>query len=224
MRHDKRFEQLETLDNYELEHSSQDIRGRPLVSANGEKYGIITDLLVDRNAERVAAVRLDNGKVCAVEPLEIHDNAVVYGAAAEEYATAGGSDVDEERIPIVEEQVVIGKRMADTGRTINVRTQVVSDTVEEDVTLRHEHVSIERNPVNREMSTADAEALLRDGKTITMTERDEELVVGKKAVVTDEVVVRKTASDEVEHVTETVRRTEVDVDGDGRTDGRTDRR
>ena len=45
-----------------------------------------------------------------------------------------------------------------------------------------------------------------------MTEHDEEAVVGKDAVVTDEVVVRKTADDRVERVEETVRKTKVDVD------------
>lgn len=230
MRHDKRYEGLETLDNYELEHKSQDIRGRPLVSASGQKYGIIQDLLVDRNANRVAAVKLDNGKICAVEPLEIHENAVVYGAEAETFADTGGdhvesradsdrsrltggTDVDEERIPIVEEQIVIGKR-ADVGRTINVRTNVVSDRVAEDVTLHEERVTIEHNPINRELSSSEAEAMLIDGKTVTMTERNEEVVVGKKAVVTDEVVIRKEGHDRTEHVEETVRRTEVDVDGD----------
>lgn len=215
MRHDRRYENLAALDDYELEHSSQDIRGRPLVSASGEKYGIIRDLLVDPDHSRVAAVRLDNGKVCAVEPLEIHENAVVYGAAAEEYATTGGTEVDEERIPVIEEQVVIGKRVADHGRQINVRSRVVTERVGEDVHLRKEHVTIERNPVNRELSSTEAESLLRDGATVTMTERDEEVVVGKKAVVTDEIVVRKEAEDRVEHVEETVRRTEVDIDGDG---------
>ncbi len=159
-------------------------------------------------------MRLDNGKVCAVEPLEIHENAVVYGAAAESYAAAGGKDVDEERIPVVEEQVVIGKRMSDTARTINVQSRIVSDTVAEDVHLRDENVSVERRPVNREVSSADAAALLDEGQTVTMTERNEEVVVGKKAVVTDEVVVSKTAGDRVERVEETVRRTEVDIDRD----------
>jgi uncharacterized protein (TIGR02271 family) len=231
MRHDKRYEGLETLDNYELEHRSQDIRGRPLVSASGEKYGIIQDLLVDRNANRVAAVKLDNGKICAVEPLEIHENAVVYGADAESFADTAGDhvesrtdydnragstgsvDTDEERIPIVEEQLVIGKR-AETGRTINVRSRLVSDRVSEDVTLHEEHVTIEHNPINRELSSSEAEAMLIDGKTVSMTERNEEVVVGKKAVVTDEVVVRKEGHDRTEHVEETVRRTEVDVDGE----------
>lgn len=231
MRHDTRYEGLETLDGYELEHQSQDIRGRPLVSATGEKYGIIQDLLVDRDGSRVAAVKLDNGKICPVEPLEIHDNAVVYGAQAESFADAGGehvesrtdlgtranltggTGVEEERIPIVEEQLVIGKR-AEMGRSINVRSRVVADRVAEDVTLHEERVTIEHNPINRELSSSEAEAMLIDGKTVTMTERNEEVVVGKKAVVTDEVVVRKEGHDRTEHVEETVRRTEVDVDGE----------
>ncbi len=215
MRHDTRYEKLDTLDNYELEHSSQDIRGRPLVSATGEKYGIIEDLLVDRDHNRVAAVRLNDGRVTPVEPLEIHDNAVVYGEAAVAHAEAGvaqGHVVEEEVVPIVEERVAIGKRVADRGHTINVRTRVVSERVAEDVHLRDEDVTVQRRKVNERVPTDQAEALLKGDRTVTMTERDEEAVVAKDAVVTDEVVVRKTAGDRVERVEETVRKTQVDID------------
>lgn len=213
MRNDTRFEELDSLDDYQLENESQDIRGRPLVSPNGEQYGVIQDLLVDNDRDRVVAVRLEDGRCCAVEPLEIHDNAVVYGEAAEAYARQGGSAVSEEVIPVVEERVAIGKRVAENGRNINVRTRVVSDTVSEDVHLRDESVSVEKRPVERVVSGREAEDLMK-GKTVSMTERDEELVVAKDAVVTDEVVVRKTAGDHVERVEETVRKTDVDVDVD----------
>ncbi|MDT0576728.1 DUF2382 domain-containing protein [Croceicoccus sp. F390] len=211
MRHDTRYEKLDTLDHYELEHESQDIRGRPLVSTTGEKFGIIKDLLVDPDHNRVAAIRLEDGRVCAVEPLEIHDNAVVYGEAARAHAETGGAAVVEEVVPVVEERVVVGKRVADTGKTINVRTRVVGETVAKDVHLRDETVSVDRRPVNRAVSGAEAEALLKGG-SVSMTERDEEVVIGKETVVTDEVVVKKTAADRVEHVEEEVRKTEVDVD------------
>lgn len=158
-------------------------------------------------------MRLDNGKVCAVEPLEIHEDVVVYGDAAIAHARTGGDAVTEEVVPIVEEKVAIGKRVADSGKRIIVRSRVVTDTVGKDVNLRKEHVEVGKRPVNRDVSTADAEALLK-GKTVSMTERSEEAVVGKKAVVTDEVVIRKTADDKVKHVEETVRRTKVDVDVD----------
>ena len=216
MRHDSRYDDLDTLDNYELEHKSQDIRGRPLVSPEGKKFGVIKDLLVDRDHNRVTAIRLDDGRACGVEPLVIHDNSVVYGEAAVAHAKTGGSAVSEEVVPVVEEQVAIGKRVADHGRDITVTSRVVKDKVSEDVHLRDEHVSVDKRPVNRDVTGKEADALLK-GKTVSMTERDEEVVVGKKAVVTDEVVVKKTADDRVEHVDETVRRTEVDVDRDGKT-------
>lgn len=215
MRHDTRYEQLDTLGDYELENSSQDIRGMPLVNPQGERLGIIDELLVDRDQNRVAAVRLEDGRVTPVEPLEIHDNVVVYGEAARTHAEAGvaeGKVVEEEIIPIVEERVAIGKRVADHGRAINVRTSVVSDRVSEDVHLVDEDVSVERRRVDERISGDKAEAMLGGDRTVTMTEHDEEAVIAKDAVVTDEVVVRKTAGDRVEHVEETVRKTQVDID------------
>ena len=228
MRHDKRYDELDRLDNYELVNKNQDIRGLPLVNENGERFGIIKDLLVGKDRDEVQAVELEDGSRVPVEPLEIHDNAVVYGAAARTHAEKGvaaGHVVEEERVPIVEERLAIGKRVAEHGRGITVKTRVVSDTVTEDVTLHKEHVDVERRAVNERMDPADAEAILNQGdKVVSMTEKDEELVVGKDAVVTDEVVVRKTADEEVEHVSETVRKTKVDVDGDTNVDRDRDRR
>lgn len=115
----------------------------------------------------------------------------------------------------MEEQVVIGKRVDEDGKRISVRSRVVTDTVGEDVQLRKEHIDVDKRAVNRDISSEDADQLFQ-GETMTMTERNEEAVVGKKAVVTDEVVISKTAKDTVEHVEENVRRTEVDVDVDGK--------
>lgn len=223
MRHDKRYEELDALGDWKLEDSSQDIRGRPLVGPEGERFGVIDDLLVDRDNERVTAVRLEDGRVTPIEPLVIHDNCVVYGEEAARYADQGvaeGHVVDEEVVPIVEERVAIGKRVADHGRVINVRTGVVTDTVTEDVRLRDEDVSVEKRPVDRRVSAADADGMF-EGKSVSMTERSEEAVVAKEAVVTDEVVIKKTAADRVEHVEETVRKTDVDVDTDGNSRRRT---
>lgn len=90
MKHDKRFEELDATDDYKLVHKDQDIRGRPLVSPTGTQYGTIDDLLIDKEQKRVAAIRLDDGRIAAVEPLEIHDDRVVYGEAAETYARDHG--------------------------------------------------------------------------------------------------------------------------------------
>lgn len=77
-RHDDRFGELDSLSDWKLEHSSQDIRGYPLVSPTGHRYGKIDDMLVDKAKEHVAAVRLDDGRMCGVEYLDIKNDHVVY--------------------------------------------------------------------------------------------------------------------------------------------------
>jgi uncharacterized protein (TIGR02271 family) len=127
-----------------------------------------------------------------------------------------GNTVEEERIPIVEEQLQVGKREVARGGA-RVRSYVREVPVHEQVNLREEHVSVERRPVDQKLGAADLNSgdLLRD-RTIEMTETSEEAVVGKQARVTEEVVVKKTAEERVEQIDDTVRRTEVDVDNDMR--------
>lgn len=79
------FKALEELDNWQLEDSDQDIRGRMLVTTTGTGIGRIDHLLVDRGHERVAAVRLTDGQTFPVEPLLIKKDVVVLlGETAEE--------------------------------------------------------------------------------------------------------------------------------------------
>jgi uncharacterized protein (TIGR02271 family) len=120
--------------------------------------------------------------------------------------------VAEEHIPIVEEELRIGKREVNRGGA-RVRSYVREIPVHEQVSLREEHVSVERRPVNQTLSAGELNSgdLLRD-RTIEMTETSEEAVVAKEAHVAEEVVVRKTAEERVEQVEDTVRRTEVDID------------
>ena len=88
--------------------------------------------------------------------------------------------------------------------------------MQEQVTLREEHVRVERRPADRPVAAGD-DALFRE-RTIEATESAEEAVVSKEARVTEEVVVRKTAEERTETVSDTVRRTEVEVeDQRGRT-------
>ena len=74
--------------------------------------------------------------------------------------------------------------------------------------LREEHVEVDRRPVDRAATADDA---FRD-RTIEATETAERPVVEKEARVKEEVVVRKTAEERTERVTDTVRRTEVEVE------------
>jgi uncharacterized protein (TIGR02271 family) len=124
-----------------------------------------------------------------------------------------GQQVAEEHIPIVEEELVVGKREVSRGGA-RVRSYVREVPVHEQVTLREEHVDVERRPVNERLDRGALERdpdLLRD-RTIEMTETAEEAVVGKEARVVEEVVVSKTVDQRTEQIDDTVRHTEVEID------------
>jgi uncharacterized protein (TIGR02271 family) len=124
-----------------------------------------------------------------------------------------GGMTNEERIPIVEEQLRVGKRETDRGR-VRVRSYIVETPVNETVTLREEHVHVERRAVDQPLSAADD--AFRE-RTIEAVEHGEEAVVSKEARVREELVIRKDVEQRDETISDTVRRTEVEVD-DGRTD------
>ncbi len=130
------------------------------------------------------------------------------GATAQTAANLTGRD---EAIPIVQEQIRVGKREAHAGR-VRVRSYVVETPVEEQVTLREEHVHVERRAVDRPVTGT--EAVFQD-RVIEATESSEEAVVQKEARVVEEVVVSKEATEHTETIRDTVRRTEVEVDKDG---------
>ena len=123
-----------------------------------------------------------------------------------------GQTVAEEHIPIVEEQLRVGKREVSRGG-VKVRSYIKEVPVHEQVSLREEHVDVERRQVNQPVSAAGLTGDVFQEISFEMTETSEEAVVAKEARVREELVVKKTAEEHVEQIDETVRRTEVDVDG-----------
>jgi len=111
-------------------------------------------------------------------------------------------------VPIVEEQIAVGKRQIERGGAV-IHTRVIETPVTEQVTLREEHIHVERHPVNRPVS--DTDTAFREA-TINMTEKAEEAVVGKTARVVEEVIIGKEATQHTETIRDTVRRTDVDID------------
>lgn len=114
----------------------------------------------------------------------------------------------ETAIPIIEEQLQVGKQTVEIGGA-RIRSRIVERPVEASVRLREEHVVIERHPVNRAPSNADL-ASFTEG-SIDIIERAEVPIVNKQARVVEEVAVGKNVTEHEETVRETVRRTEVDV-------------
>jgi stress response protein YsnF len=96
-----------------------------------------------------------------------------------------------------------------------VRSYVVETPVSEQVNLRQENVHIERRPDDRALTGS--EEFFQD-RTIHLEERSEEAVVSKEARVREEIMLSKEVEQSTETVSDTVRRTEVEVD-DERTGG-----
>ncbi len=118
-------------------------------------------------------------------------------------------------LPIVEEQLRIGKRTVERG--VNVRTTSQEVPVQETVNLREENVTVDRRPVDR--AVGNAPDAFREG-TIEITEMAEVPIVSKEARVVEEVVVGKEVTERQETVRDTVKRTEVEVDEVNQTDNR----
>ena len=119
--------------------------------------------------------------------------------------------VAEERIPIVEEELRVGKREVERGGA-RVRSYVTETPVSEQINLREEHVSVERRPVEGQSGEAELGGDMFKDREISMTETAEEAVVDKEARVREELVVRKTAEEHSETVQDNVRHTEVEID------------
>ena len=119
----------------------------------------------------------------------------------------------EQSVPIVEEDVRVGKRSVNRGG-VRVHTRVVTEAKEVPVHLRDESIHVETRKIDRAATEAELADAFQE-RTIEVTETDEEAVVSKEARVTGEVVVGKTVEDKTETVRENVRRTEVDVDETG---------
>ncbi len=125
-------------------------------------------------------------------------------AAAPAAATAGGAV-----IPIVEEQIEVGKRTVQRGG-VRVYRKLVETPVEQSVNLREEHVTVDRHAVNRDATPG--ELSMQGDRTIELTETAEEAVVGKSAMVVEEVRIGKEVTNRAQQIHDTVRRTEVDVE------------
>lgn len=130
----------------------------------------------------------------------------VTGHGSQQRAT---STSDNTAIPVIQEELRVGKREVQRGG-VRIFQRVVESPVNEAVNLREEHVNVERRPVDQPISGADLAAF--EEKTIELRETAEEAVVQKSARVVEEVVVGKQVSEHQEQISDTVRHTEVEIE------------
>lgn len=206
MQEQQQFRPLADLNDYELKNADQDIRGKSVVDPAGQRIGEVRELLVDRDHDRVAAVRLDDGAVLPVEALEREGETVFVRGAEASPATA-----QEARIPLVREEMLIGRRTFERGG-VEVMSHIVEEPVREQIALREERITVETRPASPDSMEVPANAFRE--RTVAMAATGEEAVVSKEVRVVGEVVVRKEFDERLEQVTDTVRHTEIDVRDD----------
>jgi len=163
-----------------------------------------------REGRTALSVHLDDGTRRAEIEEILHREGALDGPAVDSPSVdtmAATQRRDEQHIPVVEEELEVGKRQRE--ERYRVRVYTTERPVEETVNLRDERVVIERRPVADGGTGRIEQPAARDFEVV---EKHEEPVVAKKAKVTEEVVVRKDVSERTETVSDKVRETHVDVD------------
>jgi uncharacterized protein (TIGR02271 family) len=128
----------------------------------------------------------------------------------ERFEAESDGKTSEQAVPVIEERLDVEKRKVAQGG-VRATSRVQERPVEETVTLKEEHVEAERRDVDRPLSDEEAKAAFQD-RTIELNETAEELEIRKEARVVGEVALGKRVTERDEKVTDTVRRTEVDVE------------
>jgi uncharacterized protein (TIGR02271 family) len=183
------------------------LRGR-----GDELMGEIAEHGFGKEDAREFAEAADKGKtlVAARVPEEKLERAVAIMERFETYQDRGSEGAGAEAVQLVEEELSVGKRKVASGG-VRITTSVSEQPVKETVRLREEHVGAERRSADRVLSAEKAEAAFEE-KTVEMMGTREKAEVRKEARVVGEVALTKETKERQQTVTDTVRRTDVEVE------------
>ena len=231
---------ISDLSDYTIEKGDPDPRGWHVVTSDGNRAGVVEDLLVDTSAMKVRQLVValdarnpaggDERVAVSVDDVELREgrhevfaktlSGTAYPASASsadyDYSRSGAEEQEGGRLTRSEEELHIGKREVSRGEA-RVGKHVETERISEPVTRRREEVVIERRPVEAGART-DASTIGSDEVRIPLSE--EELVVEKRPVVKEELVVGKRVVEEHDVVEAEVRREEFDIDPTTRTSER----
>jgi hypothetical protein len=113
-------------------------------------------------------------------------------------------------VPIVEEELSVAKSKSANGG-VRVTSSISETPVEETVTLKEETVKAKRKGADRVLDADEAEGAFEE-KTVEMMGTKEEAEVRKEARVVGEVEIQKEAQERQKTVSDTVRKTDVEVE------------
>jgi stress response protein YsnF len=160
-------------------------------------------------------------------PVDVHDRAITTGiapaahvetvaaavaaepiVAAQQVAVSDKlAEKHDEVLRLAEEQLEVGKRMVETGKT-RIRRFVTEREVSADVTLHEEHAELLRRAVT-DQAVGDIDWADR---TIEVIETAEQALVNKTVRIVEEVGLRVTGTDHIETVHDKVRRQQVEIE------------
>jgi uncharacterized protein (TIGR02271 family) len=160
---------------------------------------LVVDAADDGEAERASDI------IERYNPVDIDEREAQWRQSGWQPSLGKG---DETKIPIVEEELHVGKREVQRGG-IRVIARVSEKPVEETVNLREEHATVERRPVDRAPTESD-QAFKEQSFEVRGTA--EEAVVGKTSRVVEEVVIGKEGSTREQKIKDSVHKTDVEVE------------
>lgn len=183
---------------------------------------VVSARVLDREVAQATAI-LDLHR-----PVDIHDRAVTTGlapaarvdAVADKIADVPIATAQRVAVPakmaaanpdvlrLAEEQLQVGKKMIDEGRT-RVRRYVTERDVSADVTLHEEHAEIVRRAVTDPAYISNIDWA---DKEIEVVETAEQALVSKTARVVEEVALKKVGTEHVETVHDKLRRQQVEIE------------
>jgi len=185
-------------------------RGQALfaVSSPGNRVDDAVEMMRKLGARAVDETGIDSADESALAVEESVEEAapetpVVSAAPASEDL------LDRVTVPVVEEQLEVGKRQVNRGG-VRIHSHIVEEPIQESVSLREERITVERRPVYRDATEADL-ADFKEG-SIEIHETIEEPVISKRRRVVEEIVIGRETHERTATISETVRRTQVDVE------------
>ena len=130
-----------------------------------------------------------------------------------------GTREGEQRLTVSEEELALGKREVEAGH-VEIDKRVTTEHVRESVPTMREEVTVERRPISDPLAAGQARI---EGDEIRVPLHEEEVVVEKRVVPKEELVVKKHQVIEETPVEADLRRERVDVRESGEVRGREDR-
>ena len=222
---------MSDLSDYRVESGDPDPRGWSVIGSDGDRIGRVVDLLVDQSAMKVRQLLIDTDEgrgdenaliTLDIEAVDVRPSTrevLIRGEAGQAfdtaahryegaYSSAAGTAKEHERLTRTEEELAIGKREVSRGE-VRIGKHVETEHVTQPVTRRREEVVIERRPVE---AGARADAAPIGDAEVRVPLMEEEVIVEKRPVVKEELVVGKRVVEEREEVEADVRREEFDID------------